>query len=143
MAGIDNIPIEIINKECKLVNDTLATLCNQIWQTSEWFNTVPHDHPPESSNLILCQNHWTISFISLAVKVRLKLILNRLNPSVEWIPGEEQVGSKHENSTKLTLKLSCTVWKIQSAPSRNFSRIHRLQKEIFMRVSRGTVGYCE
>ena len=50
-------------------------------------------------NLQLCSNYRTISLISHASKVMLKVILNRLKPQAEKIIAEEQAGFRSKRST--------------------------------------------
>ena len=47
---------------------------------------------PKKGNLQQCQNHRTISLISHAYKVLLKILLHRLKPEAEKVIAEEQVG---------------------------------------------------
>ena len=54
---------------------------------------------PKKGNLQQCQNYQTISLISHASKVMLKIILNRLKPQVEKITAEEQAGFRAGGST--------------------------------------------
>ena len=82
--------------------DMLSRICNKIWKTGEW--PTPWTQSliitlPKKGNLQLCQNYRTISLISHASKVMLKVILNRLKPQVEEIIAEEQAGFRPGRST--------------------------------------------
>ena len=67
----------------------LTSICNKIWKAGEGPTTWTQSLP-KKGNLELCQNYRTISLISHLSKVRLKIILNRLQPQAEEIIAEEQ-----------------------------------------------------
>ena len=101
-AGVDNIPAELIKNGGEAVIDILTAICNKIWQTGVW--PTPWTQSliitlPKKGNLKLCQNYRTISLISHASKVMLKIILNRLKPQAEEIIAEEQAGFRSGRST--------------------------------------------
>ena len=73
--------------------DILTIICNKIWQTGEWPTPLMQSLIivlPKKGNLQLCQNYQTISLISHASKVMLRIILNRLRPQAEDITAKEQ-----------------------------------------------------
>ena len=101
-AGVDNIPAELIQQGGKAVTDILTSICNKIWQTGVW--PTPWTQSliitlPKKGNLQQCQNYRTISLISHASKVMLKVILNRLKPQAEEIIAKEQAGFRPNRST--------------------------------------------
>ena len=101
-AGVDNIPAELIKNGGDEVVDLLTTICNKIWQTGEWPSTWTQSLIiiiPKKGNLQLCNNYRTISLISHASKVMLKVLLNRLKPQAEEIIAEEQAGFRSKRST--------------------------------------------
>ena len=84
------------------MTDMLTKFCNEIWHTGEW--PTPWKQSliitlTKKGNLQLCQNHTTISLISHASKVMLKIIPNRLKPQAEEIIAEEQAGFRCGRST--------------------------------------------
>ena len=84
------------------MTDILTSICNKIWQTGEW--PTPWTQSliitlPKKGNLQQCQNYRTISLISHASKVMLRVILNRLRPQAEEIIAEEQAGFRRGRST--------------------------------------------
>ena len=90
-AGADNIPAELIIAGGEAVTDMLHKICNKIWQTGEWplcWTQSLVITLPKKGNLQQCQNYRTISPISDASKVMLKIILNRLRPQAENIIAE-------------------------------------------------------
>lgn len=101
-AGVDNIPAELIKHGGTTLTDILTQICNKIWQTGEWPSTWTQSliiTLPKKGNLQLCQNYRTISLISHASKVMLKVILNRLRPQAEEVIAEEQAGFRKGRST--------------------------------------------
>ncbi|KAK3871096.1 hypothetical protein Pcinc_023742 [Petrolisthes cinctipes] len=94
-AGVDNIPSELLKPGGESTIDMLTIICNKIWQTGEWPKPWTQSLIiviPKKGNLQLCQNYRTISLISHASKVMLRIILDRLKPQAESIIAEEQAG---------------------------------------------------
>ena len=93
--------------------DVLLNICSKIWQTGEW--PTPWTQSlvitlPKKGNLLQCQNYRTISLISHASKVMLKILLNRLTPQAETIIAEEQAGFRPGRSTTeqiFSLRILC------------------------------------
>ena len=101
-AGVDNIPVKLVQAGGETMIDVLTEICNRIWRTGEW--PTPWTQSliitlPKKGNLQLCQNYRTISLISHSSKVMLKVILNRLKPQAEEIIVEEQAGFRAGRST--------------------------------------------
>ena len=102
LAGVDNIPAELVQTGREAMIDILTAICNKIWKTGEWPTTWTQSLVitlPKKGNLQLCQNYRTISLISHPSKVMLKIILNRLQPQAEEIIAEEQAGFRAGRST--------------------------------------------
>ena len=93
--------------------DVLLNICNKIWQTGEWPTPWTQSMVitlPKKGNLLQCQNYRTISLISHASKVMLKILLNRLTPQAETIIAEEQAGFRPGHSTTeqiFSLRILC------------------------------------
>ena len=112
-AGVDNIPAELLQAGGETLIDVLLNICNKIWQTGEW--PTPWTQSlvitlPKKGNLLQCQNYRTISLISHASKVMLKILLNRLTPQAEMIIAEEQAGFRPGRSTTehiFSLRILC------------------------------------
>ena len=101
-AGVDNIPAELLIQGGKPVSDVLTAICNNIWESGEWPTAWTRSliiTLPKKGNLQLCQNYRTISLISHASEVMLKIILNRLRPQADKIIAEEQAGFSQGRST--------------------------------------------
>ena len=111
--GVDNIPAELLQAGGETMIDVLLNICNKIWQTGEW--STPWTQSlvitlPKKGNLLQCQNYRTISLISHASKVMLKILLNRLTPQAETIIAEEQAGFRPGRSTTeqiFSLRILC------------------------------------
>ena len=102
LAGVDNIPAELVQAGGEAMINILTSICNKIWKTGEWPTTWSQSLViilPKKGNLQLCQNYRTISLLSHPSKVMLELILNRLQPQAEEIIAEEQAGFRARRST--------------------------------------------
>ena len=112
-AGVDNIPLELVQAGGEAMIDMLLIICNKIWQTGEW--PTPWTQSliitlPKKGNLQLCQNYRTISLISHPCKVMPRILLNRLKPQAEEIIKEEQAGFRAGRSTSqqiFNLRILC------------------------------------
>ena len=92
-AGIDSIPVELVQAGGEDVITTLTTICSKIWQTGEWPTPLTQSLVitlPKKGNLQQYQNYRMINLISHLSKVMLKIILNRLKPQAEKIIAEER-----------------------------------------------------
>ena len=66
-AGVDNIPVELVQAGGDYVLTALTTICNKIWQTGEWSTSWTQSLVstlPKKGNLQQSQNYRTISLIS-------------------------------------------------------------------------------
>lgn len=100
--GVDNIPAELLKAGGDTTIDILHQICNNIWETGIWPSPWTQSliiTLPKKGNLQLCQNYRTISLISHASKVMLKIILRRLKPQAEAVIAEEQAGFREGRST--------------------------------------------
>ena len=101
-AGVDNILAELLQAGGETMIDALLNICNKIWQTGAWPTSWTQPLVitlPKKGNLQQCQNYRTISLISHASKVMMKILLNRLKPQAEQIIAEEQAGFRPGRST--------------------------------------------
>ena len=101
-AGVDNIPVELVQAGVTDVITALTTICNTIWQTGEWptpwiqFLVITL---PKKGNVQQCQNYRTASLIGHPSRVMLKTLLNRLKSQAEKIIAEEQAGFRAGRSS--------------------------------------------
>ena len=92
-AGVVNIPADLTHAGGEIMIDALLNICNKIWQSGEWPTSWTQSLVitlPKKGNLQQCQNYRTISLISHASKVMLKILLNRLKPQAETTIAEEK-----------------------------------------------------
>ena len=108
---VDNILGELfINGGTQLI-DTINELCQKIWDTKEWPDLWTQSliiPIPKKGNLKKCENYRTVSLISHAGKILLRIILNLLNPMVKSILAEEQAGIMKKRSTTEQI-LNCRI----------------------------------
>ena len=133
-AVVDNIRTELVQAGDAMI-DILTAICNKIWKTREWptswtqslVNTLP-----KKGNMQLCQNYRTISHHS---KVKLKIILNRLQPQAEEIIAEEQAGFRHNkySISRSSARNTCSI-------SKSLSCLHRLQEVLWQGMARSFMG---
>jgi hypothetical protein len=100
--GVDNVAAELLIAGGDPVIDVLHTVCNHTWKTGEWPTNWTKSliiTIPKKGSMKQCGNYRTISLISHASKVMLRVILNRLQPQVEHIISEEQAGFRKGRST--------------------------------------------
>ena len=100
--GVDNLPSELIKNGGPAMIDALTVICRRIWTTKDWPNVWTQSIMiplPKKGNLKKCQNYRTISLISHASKVMLRIIMNRLKTKAEEILAEEQAGFRPGRST--------------------------------------------
>ena len=89
-AGADNISAKFI-----IHGGDAARSCNNIWQSYQWPTLWTWSliiTLPKQGDLQQCNNHRTISLISHASKVMLKILLNCLQARAEEVIAEEQAG---------------------------------------------------
>ena len=80
-AGVDNISAKFIIHGGDPAIDVLTRTRNNIWQSNQWPTLWTWSliiTLPKQGDLWQCNNHRTISLISHANKVMLKILLNHL-----------------------------------------------------------------
>ena len=100
--GVDNIPAELLKSGGDILKKLLTYICNKIWETgiwpSEWTKSLIISlHKKGSTHK--CENYRTISLITHASKIMLKIILHRLQHITEEFISEEQAGFRKGRST--------------------------------------------
>jgi len=101
--GIDGIPAELWKASGREGIELLWRLCIQIWKNEEW----PKDWCravfiplPKKGNLKECSNYRTISLISHASKVLLKIIINRMKCKLDQEISITQAGFREGRGTR-------------------------------------------
>ena len=86
-SGCSEIPAELFKALKDDAIKVLHSICQQIWKTQRW----PQDWKrstlipvPKKGSTKECANHWTISLISHASKVMLKILHARLQHGLPW-----------------------------------------------------------
>ena len=95
VSGGDGIPVEIFQVLKDDAVKVLHPICQQIWKTQQW----PQDWKrsvfipiPKKGNAKECSNYHTISLISHASKVMLKILQARLQQYVNCELADVQAG---------------------------------------------------
>ena len=100
--GVDNITAELLKAGGEPVITVLTKVCNEVMKTgiwpTEWTKSLVIALPKKGASK-LCENHRTISLISHASKVMLRILLDRLKPQVNEKLSEEQAGFRAGRST--------------------------------------------
>ena len=102
-SGGDGIPTELF----QILKDdgvkVLHLICQQIWKTQQW----PQDWKravfiliPKRGKAKECSNYCTIAFISHTSKVKLKILLSRLQQYMNWKIPEVKSGFRKGRGTR-------------------------------------------
>ena len=101
--GCDNIQAEMIRTSGEEGVKVYHKLCTKIWKTGQW----PMDWQkaifvplPKKGDLQLCSNYRTISLISHASKILLKIIQKRLENKMEEEVNKTQAGFRRNRGTR-------------------------------------------
>ena len=101
--GIDDLPIELIKALGAEGENTMLGICQKIWDTLEWpqqWKQSVYIPIPKKGDLKLCTNYRTITLISHASKVLLKIIQKRLEPMMETLLPDVQAGFRKARGTR-------------------------------------------
>ena len=94
-SGDDGIPVELSHILKDDAVKVLHSICQQIWKTlqgpQDWKKSV-FIPIPKKGNLKECSNYCTISLISHASKVMLKILQARLQQYMNWELPDVQAG---------------------------------------------------
>ena len=80
-SGGDEIPAELFQILQDDAVKVLHSVCQQIWKTQQWsqaWKSSVFIPVPKKGNAKECSNYHTVALISLASKVRLKILQARL-----------------------------------------------------------------
>ena len=102
-SGSDGIPVELFQILKDDAVKVLHSICQQIWKTQQW----PQDWKrsvfipiPKKANVKECSNHHTITLISHASKVMLKILQARLQQYVNRELPDVQAGFRKGRGTR-------------------------------------------
>lgn len=94
-VGVDEIPVEFLKMLDGKALEKLVELCKLIYETSEWpevFTRIVMIPIPKKANAIECADYRTISLISHAAKIMLKILTKRLEAKAESLISKSQFG---------------------------------------------------
>ena len=102
-SGGDGIPVELFQILKDGAMKVLHSICQQIWKTQQW----PQDWKrsvfipiPKKGNAKECSNYLTLTLISHASKVMLKILQARLQQYVNRELPDVQVGFRKAKGTR-------------------------------------------
>lgn len=102
-AGPDDIPIELIQAGGSSVVNRMHQICCDVWETGVW----PDDWGQsvfipllKKGDATECSNYRTISLVSHASKILLKIILGRIQAKTETEVADEQAGFRSGRGTR-------------------------------------------
>jgi hypothetical protein len=103
-AGNDGIYIDFIKySNCDVLTDEIFEIITQMYNTG----SIPTDFMisktvtlPKKLNTLRCEEHRTLSLISQASKILLKIIQNRIRPVTEEFLGPDQYGFRKHRGTR-------------------------------------------
>ena len=138
-SGNDVIPAELLQS---LKDDAMIVLhstCQQIWKTQQW----PQDWTrsmfipiPKKGNAKECSNYYTITFISHASKVMLKILQARFQQYVNWELPDVQGGFGKGRRTRYQIANICwIIRKQENFLKKNLPLLHWLQNLVILCVS--------
>ena len=115
-SGGDGIPVELFQILKDDAMNVLHSICQQIWKTQQW----PQDWKrsvfipiPKNGNAKECSNFCTISLISHASKVMLKILQSRIQPYVNHELPDVQDGFRKGRATRY--QITNIYWLIKKA----------------------------
>ena len=104
------------------------SVCGQIWKTQIWPLLWPQDWKrsvcisiPKKGNAKECSNYYTISFISQASKVMLKILQARLQQYMNWELPDVQAVFRKDRGIEIKLPTSIGSLKRQRECLKNIS----------------------
>lgn len=115
--GPDTIPAEIFKVSSEEATKTIFDICNTVWKTGEWpedwckstYVTLYKKGSPEN-----CENYRTISLISHASKILLKIIYDRLYAVMQsQIPPEQAGFTKGRGTREQILNMRQLIEKLR------------------------------
>ena len=102
-SGADGVPIELLRYGGPKVIDAMHKICREVWKTGKWPEDWGHSTfipIPKKGDLAKCTNYRTISLVSHASKVLLKVILSRIQHKTEQELPDEQAGFRPGRGTR-------------------------------------------
>ena len=113
-SGCDGIPVELFQILKDDAVKMLQSICQQIWKTQQWLRDWKRSvfiPIPKKGNPKECSNYRTITLISLASKVMLKILQSRLQQYVNWQLPDIQAGFRKGRGTRDQIANICWIIK--------------------------------
>ena len=108
-SGGDGIPVELFQILKDDAVEVLYSICQQIWKTQQWLQDWKRSvfiPIPKKGNAKECSNYRTITVISHASKVMLKILQARLQQYVNGEIPDFQPGFRKSRGNKTKLPTS-------------------------------------
>jgi len=94
-VGMDDVPAELLKILGDGACDHLKRICKKIYATGTWpedFTKIIMIPLPKKTNAMECADHRTISLISHASKILLRILVNRIEAKAKDFIGKNQFG---------------------------------------------------
>ena len=117
-SGGDGIPVELFQILKDNAVKVLHSICQQIWKTQQWLQDWKRSvfiPIPKKGNANECSNNCTISLISHANKVMLKILQARLQQYVNCELPEFKLVLEKAEEPEIKLPISTGSWKKQES----------------------------
>ena len=115
-GGCDGIPMELFKTQKDDAIKMLSSLCQQIWKTQQWPQNWKRSiliPIPKKGSTKECANHWTVTLITHASKVMLKILHARLQHYVNQEIPDVQAGFRKGRGIRDQIANIC--WIIEKA----------------------------
>ena len=121
-TGPDNVPAELFKEGGDATVNAMHRLCEAIWTTGEWpeeWTQSVFIPIPKKGDLSQCSNYRTISLVSHASKILLRVILERIQRKTENELSDEQAGFRPGRGTRDQI----TNLRIMMSKAREFGQL--------------------
>ena len=101
--GCDNIQAELIKASGEAGVNIYLSLCRKIWKSRKWpidWKRAIFIPLPKKGDLQSCSNHRTVSLISHASKIMLKILMLRMKQKLEAEVSRTQAGFRYGRGTR-------------------------------------------
>ena len=102
-VGVDDIPGELLNRLSGTARSELICFCKKMYKKGQW----PEDFTkaiivtlPKKTNTMECKEHLTLSLITHASKIMLKVLTRRVESKANHFIGKTQFGFRRGCGTR-------------------------------------------
>ena len=134
-SGGDGIPLKLFQNLKDDAMKVLHSICQQIWKTQQWPQNwkksaiIPI---PKKSNAKECSNYSTISLISHASKVMLKILQARLQQYMNGELSDVQAGFRKGKGTRANCQHLWEHWKNTRVPEKHLLLLYWLRQSLWL-----------